>query len=762
MSDRELLQEFKNTGSEEAFRELVERYAGLVFAVALRRTGNRSLSEEVAQSVFLILAAKARKLKTRGELASWLHRTTLLEASNAARKESVHQRKLEEFVEMSHNQPDPKWPQISPELDEAIDRLKDGDRSAVLLRFYEGMSFREVAGVLGKTEAAARQQVSRALSKLSGILRRKGITTSAAVLGSGMAAHLSAGTVPATTTMTIAHGAVAGAEGVSKISLLSHTINTMAYAKTKTAAAVAILAAIPIGLQWSENRKLRDDLENRSLGGAHVMGSQGEGETETFHGAGGLQRKASAPRQERKSTRAMGGVGAWQRALFEQDPVQRSQKLAELLATLDAQTAPGVAELFFGEGAEKGFESEARLFVRAWAQLDGERAVAFLEEKGKTKSANGAILAALGGWASNDPEAARLWAENAPDNVREDLLFGVIDGWALTDFNAAADYAETRPRSGARTRFIQLLLKRSMANGDIGGAQNWFAGISNDDHNRIYKRRAFEGIVSTMLYRDPAAAAQWIANQAGEQFVSPSSVNATARKLAESSPEDALRWLTSMPELEDSVSSRTHAGVLAQWASNEPERAGEWLRGNPNHVGYDEMARHYAAAVAGVDAEGAQRWAETIQDGGQREAAMVSIARQRMQRDGANADQLLADGFSQAQVDAAQVNRMRTRWLSSEVSGASVVMEGAADNFVRLWNPESGVAFTNNGEGMFHAVDADGDSSFDFYYTNPVEAQADLLAVESAYERATLEQMELNIDAAGRTWTTSALNSTPS
>ena len=108
MSDRELLQQFKDTGSEAAFRGLVNRYAGLVFAVALRRTGNRSIAEEVAQSVFVILASKAARIRTSSELASWLHRTTLLEASNAARKETRRQRKMEELVEMTHTIADPE------------------------------------------------------------------------------------------------------------------------------------------------------------------------------------------------------------------------------------------------------------------------------------------------------------------------------------------------------------------------------------------------------------------------------------------------------------------------------------------------------------------------------------------------------------------------------------------------------------------------------------------------------------------------------
>ena len=604
MSDRELLKQYQDTGSESAFRGLVECYGGLVFAVALRRTGNRSLAEDVAQSVFVILAAKAGRLRSQGHLASWLHRTALLEASNVARRESARRRKLEELVEMTQSNADPEWPRIAPVLDEAIDHLKDGDRSAVLLRYYEGLSFREVAASLGKTEAAARQQVSRALGKLSVILRRRGITTSAAVLGTGMAAHLSAASLPAAAAATLSQGALAGAGGMSKAALFYNSINTMAYAKTKTAVAVALLAAIPIGLQWSENRQLRGKLSREFEGtGVPAAGKAAErrgDRSSRVRAQGG--RRVAVGGADRGSVSRVTGAADWRSALYEQDPVRRAQRIAELVADLDARNAPAIADLFFGEDVEAGFESEARLFLRAWAKMDGAEAVSYLAGREEGVSASASMLAALGGWASTNPRAARAFAEGQEnEKVREDLLFGVIDGWALVDFKAAADYAETRPRSHARTRFIDLLFRRSLATGGIAGTQNWFAGISGDEHNEVYKRRAFERIVSTMLHRDPSAAAHWIASQAEGNFVSQEAVGSTAMKLAESSPEDALRWISSMEALNGQVSSRSHGQVLGSWAGRDPESAGHWLAGNANHPHFDAMARTYSASVARVD-----------------------------------------------------------------------------------------------------------------------------------------------------------------
>lgn len=93
-NDGELLREFVEGGSEEAFRILVERHTGMVHGAALRVVHDESVAEEVTQAVFIILARKARSLTHKPVLAGWLYRTAHFVALEALRTEKRrrHQR----------------------------------------------------------------------------------------------------------------------------------------------------------------------------------------------------------------------------------------------------------------------------------------------------------------------------------------------------------------------------------------------------------------------------------------------------------------------------------------------------------------------------------------------------------------------------------------------------------------------------------------------------------------------------------------------
>ncbi len=139
------------------------------------------------------------------------------------------------------------WKQITPLLDDALDRLSAKDREAILIRFFQDKSHREAAQLLGVSEDAAKARVSRAVEKLRLIFAARGIAVPSAVLLAAFAAHGVQAT-PVGLTAIIASAAVAkGTVGTtSTLTIVKGVLKLMAWTKAKTAigiGAAAILAA---------------------------------------------------------------------------------------------------------------------------------------------------------------------------------------------------------------------------------------------------------------------------------------------------------------------------------------------------------------------------------------------------------------------------------------------------------------------------------------------------------------------------------------
>jgi len=82
-----------------------------------------------------------------------------------------------------------EWQSIEPLLDEAMEKLDDPDRAAILLRFFENQPLREVGHALGISDDAAQKRVSRALEKLREFFAREGKTVAATALAGAISAN---------------------------------------------------------------------------------------------------------------------------------------------------------------------------------------------------------------------------------------------------------------------------------------------------------------------------------------------------------------------------------------------------------------------------------------------------------------------------------------------------------------------------------------------------------------------------------------------
>ena len=244
LDDHELLAEFARNESEAAFAALIARYVNLVYSAALRFTGNPHHAEEITQAVFIILARKAGSLRRGTVLSGWLYQTARLTAANFVKGEIRRQRREQEaYMQSTLSEPETAaWEQIAPLLDEAMGRLGETDRNAVVLRFFENKTAQEVAAKLKLNEAAAHKRVSRAVEKLRKFFTKRGVTLSATLIAGAVSAN-SVQAAPVGLALTISATAVKGAAVAATVTtLVKGTLKLMTYAKLKLA--IGITAGI--------------------------------------------------------------------------------------------------------------------------------------------------------------------------------------------------------------------------------------------------------------------------------------------------------------------------------------------------------------------------------------------------------------------------------------------------------------------------------------------------------------------------------------
>jgi hypothetical protein len=185
-----------------------------------------------------------------------------LTAANARRAEDRRQRRQQEFQTMaelnSSEAPDSTWRQIRPVLDDALHELAETDRAALVLRFFENLSLREVGTQLGVNENAARMRVDRALEKLQELLSRRGITSTssalAAALVAGAIVSAPAGLAATITTTAMAPALAAQASGTDGHSL--HSGTSMKCYLITTASVFGVLAGFHIWRASIEGMRL--------------------------------------------------------------------------------------------------------------------------------------------------------------------------------------------------------------------------------------------------------------------------------------------------------------------------------------------------------------------------------------------------------------------------------------------------------------------------------------------------------------------------
>jgi RNA polymerase sigma factor (sigma-70 family) len=250
-SDIELLDAYAESRSEEAFGELVTRHVDFIYSTAMRQLRNTHLAEEATQAAFIALSRKAGRLQRRTVIAGWLYRAVHFAALNLQRSEA--RRKHWEMEAAIMNNPGENVPvnpdavskeTALPHVDDALAELGEKDRTALVLRFLQQKSLRDVGDTLGTSEEAAKKRVSRALEKLRTLLARRGVVVPAAALAIGLS-QLPAFAAPAALRASLS--ALAMETAIPAATLASAVLARMLMIRTKLIAACGSVVVLCAG-----------------------------------------------------------------------------------------------------------------------------------------------------------------------------------------------------------------------------------------------------------------------------------------------------------------------------------------------------------------------------------------------------------------------------------------------------------------------------------------------------------------------------------
>ncbi|HEX8523660.1 MAG TPA: sigma-70 family RNA polymerase sigma factor [Tepidisphaeraceae bacterium] len=251
MNELPLLEEYAASGSPEVFKALVDQYIDLVYTSARRQVRDPHLAEDVTQAVFIVLHQKARTIPRDRPLSAWLLKTTSYTAANARRlrvRRQNYERKAAEMVAENAHMPDDDagWEELTPMLDAGLAKLKAADRNALLLKFFERKSLREIGQTLGVSEEAAAKRVTRAVDKLRDYFARHGATVSSAALGIHLTDHV-IHSAPAGFSQAVAAGAASPGATAPGTLLAKHFITAMTIKKTAAVTGACILLLAGVG-----------------------------------------------------------------------------------------------------------------------------------------------------------------------------------------------------------------------------------------------------------------------------------------------------------------------------------------------------------------------------------------------------------------------------------------------------------------------------------------------------------------------------------
>ncbi len=169
MSERELV-ELCRRGDRQAQRAIYDRTAEAIYRLALRMTRNADDAFDVAQDTYVRAFTRIQQFDGRSSLATWLHRIAVNEALQLLRRRRNEQHHLRLIPAVEECETTPPSDDRKADLENAMADLPPTDRAILLLRYQQGLDYRQIAQALDCQPGTVASRLNRARTRLRALL----------------------------------------------------------------------------------------------------------------------------------------------------------------------------------------------------------------------------------------------------------------------------------------------------------------------------------------------------------------------------------------------------------------------------------------------------------------------------------------------------------------------------------------------------------------------------------------------------------------
>ena len=296
-------------------------------------------------------------------------------------------------------------------------------------------------------------------------------------------------------------------------------------------------------------------------------------------------------------------------ALVSSDLVGRNAVIADMLARLTPENATAALGVFESTPSSYHTDNNYRLFLHAWAKVDGASALAYTMDNPNAHKVDGGHVWAMSGWTASDPQAAYEFVTSR-EKIDHGLYHGLVKGWGRIDLEGAQEFVSTIKDKHLRGRMTDVVGESVVEQRGTQGALEWLGQLDQKDG---FTKAAYNAVVGRSISRSSSSLAEWISRNPDNKNIQPWMFRETAKKIASKDPGLAASWLESNLG-NKSVNGEVVGEVASTWVGKDPAAAAKWVDSLKGTKVYNkELAKKLAGTWARKDSAAAFEWAESLE-----------------------------------------------------------------------------------------------------------------------------------------------------